>query len=99
METITQWAPGTKVKTTQDYLPPDGGIGLIKDKIYIVHRHLPRWPYPEFRDEKERYQFFCGQIIPKCYSVGTVWLVCGDFFIACNDSVLEEVGPDEDLLA
>jgi hypothetical protein len=86
-----EWKPGSKIKATSNYVPPHGHIGVVKDKIYTVVTHAPRKPYPEFDNEQQRYQFFCGQIIPEEYYTGKVSVAFGDFQLRINDACFELV--------
>lgn len=72
--------PTTTVATLAD------GISLLPGRKYKVVSWTPKKPIPEFTTERDRYNFYCGQIIPEFYYSGLIIIDFNGIGIALRDT-------------
>lgn len=85
-EITKTFKPGDYVKASCLIETDVKGICLIKGLKYKVLAWVPREPIGEFKSEKDKYEFFCGQIIPERFNRGTLYLDWQGVSITVDDN-------------
>ena len=87
---MNTWKKGQEIVAILDFIKDGIGIGVIKGHSYIVYSHIPKYDLPIFNNEQEKYQFYCGQIVPERYITGAVWIEHNGLLFKFDDSFFKE---------